>query len=425
MTKIGRIEALDSVRGIAAVIVVIHHCFLVQPVYSNFFFSHYKTNAGGVISSIFLHSPLRIVWAGYEAVTLFYVLSGLVLALPWIEGRPVEYRTFAIRRMCRLYIPYAVAILFAAVLNLALMPHADVNGASTWVNEMTWTNRVNLFVLFDHFALIGHHATINGVTHTLIWEIRVSLVFPLIIVPIARWGVRGALAVLTCLMLLVVGLQLLYGNMSALGNLLIPVLHQNIPTKLAIELQWTAYYACIFVFGSLLATRIQEIRAFFGRAGSWLGFVFLGCGLLVFQGHWSHWHAVQEFMVAVGSVLILCAAIAPGGVEKMLLKRFPRYLGSLSFSLYLVHVPIILTLTILTRGTLPLPLLILVVVPVSIALADVFDQLVTAPSANLGHRLTRAGRAPLLVPQPILREKQTQPILREKQTQPILREKQI
>ena len=123
--------------------------------------------------------------------------------------------------------------------------------------------------------------------------------------------------------------------------------------------------------------------------------------------------------MAVGSVLILCAAIVPGGVEKMLLKRFPRYLGSLSFSLYLVHVPIILTLTILTRGTLPLPLLILVVVPVSIALADVFDQLVTAPSANLGHRLTKDGRAPLLVPQPILREKQTQPILREKQTQPI------
>ena len=31
----------------------------------------------------------------------------------------------------------------------------------------------------------------------------------------------------------------------------------------------------------------------------------LGTGLLVFQGHWSQWHAVQEFMVAVGSVLIL------------------------------------------------------------------------------------------------------------------------
>ena len=186
------------------------------------------------------------------------------------------------------------------------------------------------------------------------------------------------------------GLQLLYGDISALGNLLIPASIRVLPHKLAIELQWTAYYACFFVFGSLLAARLRESALFFSRAGSWLGFVLLGCGLLVFQGHWSQWHAVQEFMVAVGSVLILCAALAPGGVEKMLLKRFPRYLGRLSFSLYLVHVPVILALTILTHGALSLPLLILIVVPVSIALADVFDRLVTAPSATLGHRLTRA-----------------------------------
>lgn len=108
--------------------------------------------------------------------------------------------------------------------------------------------------------------------------------------------------------------------------------------------------------------------------------------------------------MAVGSVLILCAALVPGDVEMMLLKRFPRYLGRLSFSLYLVHVPVILTLTILTHGTLPLLLLILIVVPVSIALADVFDRTVTAPSAVLGHRLTQAGRDARLEPQPPLRE---------------------
>ena len=110
MNKIGRIEALDSVRGIAAFIVVIHHCFLMRPVYSDFFFSNWKTPATGLVSWIFLYTPARIVWAGYEAVTLFYVLSGLVLALPWVEGRPPDYKKFAIRRMCRLYIPYAVAI---------------------------------------------------------------------------------------------------------------------------------------------------------------------------------------------------------------------------------------------------------------------------------------------------------------------------
>jgi len=404
LNKIGRIEALDSVRGIAAFIVVIHHCFLTRAVYSDFFFTNWKTPATGLVSWIFLYTPARIVWSGYEAVTLFYVLSGLVLALPWVEGRAPGYGKFAIRRMCRLYIPYAVIVLVAGAINIALQQHAFVSGASDWVNTMTWTNRVTPFVLFDHLAVIGHHYTINGVTHTLIWEIRVSLLFPLLIVPIRRWGARGAMAVLTCLLAIIVGTQLLYGNISALGDLLVSVKGQSVANKAAIELQLFAYYACLFVFGAFLACHLRDIRVFFARAGSWLGLVLLGSGLLVMQGHWSHWHAVQEFMVAVGSILILCAALAPGSVETLLTKRFPRYLGRISFSLYLVHVPVILALTIFTHGKLPLPLLILIVAPVSIALGDVFDRLVTAPSAALGHRLTQANRSSRLVPQPILQE---------------------
>src|SRR5271156_5769076 len=151
LNKIGRIAALDSVRGIAAFIVVIHHCFLTRAVYSDFFFTQWKTPANGLVSWIFLYTPARIVWAGYEAVTLFYVLSGLVLALPWVEERPPEYRKYAIRRMCRLYIPYVVGIVAAGVLNVALLQHAYVSGASQWVNSMTWTNPVTPFIIFDHF----------------------------------------------------------------------------------------------------------------------------------------------------------------------------------------------------------------------------------------------------------------------------------
>ena len=145
MSKIGRIAALDSVRGIAAFIVVIHHCFLTRPVYSDFFFSHWKTAAAGPVEKILLHTPARMMWAGDQAVTLFYVLSGLVLALPWVEGRPLAYREFALKRLCRLYIPYVVIIAFAGLLDIALQPHAYVSGASTWVNEMTWTQRVSPF----------------------------------------------------------------------------------------------------------------------------------------------------------------------------------------------------------------------------------------------------------------------------------------
>ena len=405
MTKIGRIDVLDSIRGIAAFIVVIHHCLLTRAVYSDFFFSQWRTPATGIVSWILLYTPARLVWSGYEAVTLFYVLSGLVLALPWVEGRAPRYRDFAIRRMCRLYIPYVVAIVVAGLLNTVLLNHANVAGASKWVNDMTWTNRVTPSVIIDHLALIGHHATINGVTHTLIWEIRVSLIFPLLIVPIVRWGVKGALALLGCLAAIIVGMQLLGGDMGALGNLLIGAKHQSLMTKAAFEVQWTAYYSCFFVFGSLIAARLSQIRLFFTRFGGWLSFLLLFSGLMIFQGHWSQWHVVQEFMVAMGSILILAAALSPGAIETGLLKRFPRYLGKISFSLYLVHVPIILALTILTHGSLPLLVLIAIVAPLSIAVAVGFDRLVTVPSAALGYRLAQRGRDTSRVARPVLQEK--------------------
>jgi peptidoglycan/LPS O-acetylase OafA/YrhL len=402
--KTGRIEALDSVRGIAAFIVLIHHCFLTRAVYSDFFFTQWKADTAGTDSALFLHTPARIIWSGYEAVTLFYVLSGLVLALPWAEGRPLTYRSFAIRRLCRLYIPYVVAIAIAGLLNVALLRFAYVDGASKWVNEMTWTHPVTLSVILDHLAIIGHHATINGVTHTLIWEIRVSLLFPLLVLPVYRWGMRGAWAVGACLLVLIVSMQLLYGNLSAIGDLLIPGPNQSIAQRLAFEVQWTAYYSCFFVIGSVLAFRVSQIRLFFTRAGAWLGFAALGVGLLIFQGHWSQWHAFQECMVAVGAVLILGAALAPGKIEAVLLKSFPRYLGRISFSLYLVHVPVILALTIFTHGSLSLPVLIAIVAPVSIALAAVFDRYIAAPSATLGHKLGQARHDSSVAPQLVLKE---------------------
>jgi peptidoglycan/LPS O-acetylase OafA/YrhL len=83
----------------------------------------------------------------------------------------------------------------------------------------------------------------------------------------------------------------------------------------------------------------------------------------------------------------------------MLLKRKPRYFGRISFSLYLVYVPVILASTIIIHGEVSLALLIVIVVPVVIAIADAFERLVTAPSVTLGQRLARTGRESLFTPE--------------------------
>ena len=68
-----------------------------------------------------------------------------------------------------------------------------------------------------------------------------------------RWGLRGALAVLACLVTVIVALQLAFGDISAVGNLLIPAQHQGLILKLAIDLQWTPTTPVSLSLGAFLS----------------------------------------------------------------------------------------------------------------------------------------------------------------------------
>ena len=211
MREPDRIGALDSVRGVAALIVVVHHCLLTQPAFSDYFFSRWRTGHSSLTEWLMFETPLRLLWNGAEAVTLFYVLSGLVLSLPWFAGRPPRYRDYAIRRLCRLYLPYAAAVGLSAVLAVWLHPVAAVAGLSDWVNTMNWTKEVTPAVLIDHAVMLGHRNMLDGVVHTLIWEVRVSLLFPLLILPIVWWGMRGAAGVAAAIWAVVLGIHFVWG----------------------------------------------------------------------------------------------------------------------------------------------------------------------------------------------------------------------
>ena len=383
-----RLIVLDSIRGLAALIVVVHHCLLTQPAFSDFFFSTWQTAASGPLQYALFHTPLRIGWDGYEAVTFFYVLSGLVLTLPWAERHPPRYLAYSIKRVCRIYLPYLIAIAGAAVLNMLLISQAGVPGASDWVNSMTWSNPVTPWVVADHVLMIGHHNTVNGVIHSLIWEMRVSLILPFLLIPMARWRGWGVAGVFAGLVALVIALQIAFAP-AGTGLALLesrPELGQV--GKLALELQWTAYYAWFFVLGALLALHLAPIRRFLSglTPGARLG-IFVA-GLLVVQAHWTRIHALQESMVAIGSAMVIAAALSPGGIERFLMHRAFRFLGRISYSLYLVHVPLLLTAVMLMHRAPILPLLICIP-PAAILLGWLFQITVAEPCARLGQRLSR------------------------------------
>ena len=381
-----RLVVLDSVRGIAALIVVIHHCFLTQPAFCEFFFSTWQTPAATSFQYIMFHTPARIVWNGYEAVTLFYVLSGLVLALPWAERRPSTYGRFALKRICRIYLPYCAAILIAATFNLLLVQSSDVPGASRWVTQMNWTRPISLWTLFDHAVMYGHRNSVNGVIHSLIWEMRVSLLFPFLILPVVWFRWRGAIGLLAGLVTFVLAVQFGVGHGFGPHYALLSDMQSGGTAKIAYELQWTAYYACFFIFGALIAFYLPQIRSKITQISQTGRIVLLICAVLMFQGHWSLVHSVQETVIAAASVLIIISAISGGVIEHVLLFRPLLFVGRISYSLYLVHVPMILCLVALLHSA-PLWLLLIVVPPSAILVGWLFDITISKPCAALGLRL--------------------------------------
>jgi peptidoglycan/LPS O-acetylase OafA/YrhL len=97
-----RYVELDSLRGLAATTVVLSHLAVVLP---NLY-----------VLEKFKNTPFQILWAGHEAVILFFLLSGFVLSLPFYTNNQLVYRDYLIRRICRIYIPYIVSVFMAMIL---------------------------------------------------------------------------------------------------------------------------------------------------------------------------------------------------------------------------------------------------------------------------------------------------------------------
>lgn len=93
-----RIEYLDSVRGIAAVLVLVYHVIC----------SHWDWTTIGKLS--------KIVFNGTGAVAMFFVLSGLVLSIKLIQKNTAitsEFMTqFVVKRILRLYPAFLFTLIF-------------------------------------------------------------------------------------------------------------------------------------------------------------------------------------------------------------------------------------------------------------------------------------------------------------------------
>lgn len=165
-----RLAPLDGIRGIAALVVLLHHCLLVVPS-----LAARDTGQGYGGFAWFVNSPVHIVWAGGEAVVVFFVLSGIVLTLPILRARPFDWLAYYPARLLRLYLPVVASVLIASAIAIAIQPSAS-ESTSSWLRHHDLPITVARMVRTS--ILVLGTEWLNSPLWSLRWEVLFSLLLP-------------------------------------------------------------------------------------------------------------------------------------------------------------------------------------------------------------------------------------------------------
>jgi peptidoglycan/LPS O-acetylase OafA/YrhL len=301
----GRVAGLDGLRGLAALYVLVHHCWL-------FTFHGYPRDTG----------PLWLGWLlyGHVGVVFFIVLSGFSLGIAparhgWRLGGVARY---ARRRARRILPAYWAALAFSLVVAWAVIPqpHSAPPDAAT----------VGVYgLLLQDFVAVP---VPNGAFWSIAVEAELYVLLPLLLLVRRRAGAVAMLAVV------------------AVPVLAFGVSHPNVST--VDRLTWlTPQFAPVFAMGLLGAGVVAAGERVRRMPWQWLALaaavpVAVASGLA--GTVWTVHHYFWIDLAIAPAIAALLAAVAtgrPAPLVWLLDTRPVRDLGSFSYSLYLIHLPIV------------------------------------------------------------------------------------
>jgi peptidoglycan/LPS O-acetylase OafA/YrhL len=310
------VSALESVRGLAALTVLIFH--------SAVFFRHgqddplEKTLWALKSNEELLGRLISVAFNGHLAVSLFFVLSGFVLALSLRRDDrsfPRQAGAFVSRRVFRIYPALVINLLATLAIIAALASAFPMIGYSSFTLGQLAEN------------LLLYNFSVNGATWTLLIEL---LAVPLLLISylLALWfGISGmlTLAVATIVILFNPGLvrRLLPGDSSFMYFVRTFIVD----------------YQFMFIFGMLVAElpmrdqlRKESLAVKIAAVASLVAM--LGARFLL--GYSSRWSLLIEGAAAAAVTGLL--AYGPRLAVHNLLEWHPiRFLGRISYSFYLYH----------------------------------------------------------------------------------------
>jgi peptidoglycan/LPS O-acetylase OafA/YrhL len=284
----GRLRQLDSIRGIASLFVVFNHYILLVPkqLLPPPSLDQLLTLAVWLSPLTWLRfTPARLLVDGEAAVDLFFVLSGFVLALPLTRHAQPPFLAFLVKRFCRVYLPFAGVILIVAAA-YEIIPTAPSPAVSSWLNGLLLPR--GSYSVTAHLLMGGREADmrLDPVMWTLVHEMRVSVIFPVIFLAIRRIG--AAQTVGACL---VISVLASFGMSDSISG----------------DWQATVHFLWMFAAGSALSYHRDGIMRFMRQRSRTtilcLWVLTLMLLIVPFNRVWA------DFLIGCGAALLICLCL--------------------------------------------------------------------------------------------------------------------
>lgn len=327
--KLGYLEGL---RGIAAVIVLLHHLQLAfaQNILNELRFYFEQITDSWLLATV-MHAPINLFFNGELSVFIFWVMSAFVVSIKLFDKNSKKYLVQAIsKRYFRLAIPVFFSTMFAySAMKLGLMFNQELLGVVTsnpkaWV--LSYYDFEPNFLLAVKAALLDVFINIDGdnynsVFWTMFPEFLGSIICFIIFATFGRNKYRFHI-------------YLLLGSVTFL-------------------LEY--YWVITFIIGHTLCdlhysknkTQLHSLIQFLFKNIK-INLIILFIALII--GGFYNYYA---FLYVPTSGLILYLIVKTKPVQGFLQNRFFLWLGEISFSLYLIHIPIIFSFSCYTFLNLP------------------------------------------------------------------------
>ena len=349
-----RTHQLQGIRGVAALLVAVGHCL-------------------GLFSIPLWFDHLKNYSNGHAAVVMFFLLSGFVLTLSLRKGTTKTHE-FYIKRLFRIYPAWILACTISLFYLLFVHYRFPILNGSDW-----WSARfqaARLHPLYIAASYGGALAFLLPQGWTIFIEVVASLMMPFIAYSVLnRRKLFYAGLGIALLLSLTIGSRTYYGLLS---------------------------YLVDFFLGAWLAAPPQFLLKAIKRAEPWTiaGLVSALVVLVAFRNVFppgdelsvtAYNSGPTQFVEAMCCFWILAVVIHGGRPLKFLDIKPLSWLGEISFSFYLIHVPIMCLLaypvSTLKLDTISLSFLLLfLTLPTSLFLSTLMYRFVERPSIELGQQ---------------------------------------